>query len=39
MGAQVVRWDKGGSRLADDYTFIQCNGHTNNQMGRRLLVH
>jgi hypothetical protein len=32
VGVQEVKWDKGGSEPADDYTFCYGNGSANQQL-------
>jgi hypothetical protein len=36
---QEVRWDKGGTEPADDYTFFYGNGNTDHHLGTGFLVH
>jgi hypothetical protein len=33
MAAQEIRWDKGGSQAADDYTFLYGNRSANHHLG------
>jgi hypothetical protein len=33
VGVQEVTWDKGGSELADYYTFLCARGNTNHHLG------
>jgi hypothetical protein len=33
MGVQEVRWEKGGTERAEDYTFLYGEGNEDNQLG------
>jgi exonuclease III len=37
VGAQEVRWDKGGSERAEDYTFFYGAGNEDHQLGTGIL--
>jgi hypothetical protein len=37
MGVQEVRWDKGGTERAEDYTFFYGAGNKDHQLGRGFL--
>jgi hypothetical protein len=37
MGVQEVRWDKGGTEPAEDYTFFYGAGNENHQFGTGFL--
>jgi exonuclease III len=39
VGVQVVRWDKGGTEHAEDYTFFYGAGNEVQQLGTGFLVH
>jgi exonuclease III len=39
MGIQEVRWDKGGTEEAEDYTFFYGWGNGDHQLGTRFFVH
>jgi hypothetical protein len=39
VGVQEVRWDKGGTELADDYTFLYVNGNADHHLGTCSFVH
>jgi exonuclease III len=36
---QEVRWDKGGTELAGDYTFFYGNGNADHHLGTGFFVH
>jgi len=37
VGAQVVRWDKGGTLRVGDYSFFYGKGNENNKLGTGFL--
>jgi exonuclease III len=39
VGVQEVRWEKGGTELADDYTFFLGQGNGDHQLGAGFFVH
>jgi hypothetical protein len=39
VGVQEVRWDKGGTERAGDYTFLYGKGTKNHQFGTGFFVH
>jgi hypothetical protein len=39
MGVQEVRWDKGGTELAGDYTFFYGKGNADHHLGTGFFVH
>jgi hypothetical protein len=39
MGVQEVRWEKGGTERADDYTFFYGQGNGDHQLGTGFFVH
>jgi hypothetical protein len=39
VGVQEVRWDKGGTEQAEDYTFFYGVGNEDHQLGTGLFVH
>jgi exonuclease III len=39
MGVQEVRWDKGGTERAEDYTFFYGAGNEDHQLGIGFFVH
>jgi hypothetical protein len=39
VGVQEVRWDKGGTERAEDYTFFYRAGNEDHQLGTGLFVH
>jgi exonuclease III len=39
VGVQEVRWDKGGTELAGDYTFFYANGNADHHLQTGFLVH
>jgi hypothetical protein len=39
VGVQEVRWDKGGTKPAGDYTFFYGNGNADHHLGTAFSVH
>jgi hypothetical protein len=39
MGVQKVRWDRGGTEAAEQYTFFCRKGNKNHELGTRVFVH
>jgi hypothetical protein len=39
VGVQEVRWDKGGTERAEDYTFFYGAGNEDHQLGAGFFVH
>jgi hypothetical protein len=39
MAVQEVGWDRGGTKPADDYTFVYGNGKENHEFGTGSSVH
>jgi hypothetical protein len=39
VGVQEVRWDKGGTARAGDYTFVYGKGNESHQLGTVFVVH
>jgi hypothetical protein len=39
VGVQEVRWDKGGTERAEDYTFFYWAGNEDHQLGTGSFVH
>jgi hypothetical protein len=39
VGVQEVRWDKGGTETAGDYTFFYGNGNADHHLGKGFFVH
>jgi hypothetical protein len=39
VGVQEIRWDKGGTELASDYTFFYGNGNVDHHIGTGYIVH
>jgi hypothetical protein len=39
MGVKEVRWDKGGTELAGDYTLFYGNGNADHHLGTGFFVH
>jgi hypothetical protein len=39
VGVQEVRWDKGGTEPAGDYTFFYGNGNADHHLGTGFFVH
>jgi hypothetical protein len=39
MGVQGVRWDRGGTKPSDEYTFFYGKGNENHEVGTGLFAH
>jgi exonuclease III len=39
VGVQEVRWEKGGTERAEDYTFFYLQGNGEHQLGSGFIVH
>jgi hypothetical protein len=39
VGVQEVRWNRGGTEPADEYTFFYGKGNENHEIGTRFIVH
>jgi hypothetical protein len=39
VGVQEVRWDKGGTEPAGDYTFFYGNGYADHHLGTGFFIH
>jgi hypothetical protein len=39
VGVQEVRWEKGGTERAEDYTFLYGQGNGDHQLGTGFFVH
>jgi exonuclease III len=39
VGVQEVRWDKGGTEPAGDYTFFYANGNADYHLGTGFFIH
>jgi hypothetical protein len=39
VGVQEIRWDKGGTEQAEDYTFFYGAGNEDRQLGTGFFVH
>jgi hypothetical protein len=39
MGVQEVRWDRGGTESAGEYTYFYGKGNENHKVGTGFLVH